>query len=248
MTIYTRKFYEWMQVGSHRSAEIIVPYIMQLIRSQRVIDIGCGTGEWLEVFKKQGVKEVLGVDGGWFDESLLKISSNEFIKLDFTKEELKIGRTFDLAITLEVINHIPKDRTRDFIRLMTQVAPVVLFSAPIPYQGGSGARINEQWPAYWAELFKENGFLAADCLRDKIWADQRIERWYAQNMLIFADKSRISHLPELIKEIDSTRQPPLNRIHPDIYTFRMSQGVRNFSCREIISALPHTLWKAIKGS
>ena len=41
------------------------------------------------------------------------------------------------------------DRYADnYINSLTRLAPVILFSAAIPFQGGSG-HVNEQWPEYW---------------------------------------------------------------------------------------------------
>src|SRR5262245_22788740 len=41
--------------GSRRSAEQVVPLVLELIRPRSVIDVGCGTGSWLAVFQEAGV-------------------------------------------------------------------------------------------------------------------------------------------------------------------------------------------------
>lgn len=46
------------------SAEIIVPYIMELLSPKSVVDVGCGVGQWLSIFKKYEVNKVVGIDGG----------------------------------------------------------------------------------------------------------------------------------------------------------------------------------------
>src|SRR5579862_3100091 len=60
-----------------------------------------------------------------------------------------LGRSFDLAMSFEVAEHLPPDAAKGFVDSLTRLAPLVLFSAAIPFQGGVG-HINEQWPEYWA--------------------------------------------------------------------------------------------------
>lgn len=62
------------------------------------------------------------------------------------------------------------------------LAPVVLFSAAAPGQGGLG-HVNEQWPAYWVERFERHGYRCSGALRWRFWCDDRVESWYRQNLL-----------------------------------------------------------------
>lgn len=59
---YSRNFYQTLNEGVKRSAEIIVPLVLDVVKPQSVIDIGCGTGTWLSVFQKYGVEDILGFD------------------------------------------------------------------------------------------------------------------------------------------------------------------------------------------
>ena len=45
--------------------EIIVPVITDVLNPQSVVDVGCGIGTFLHVFKKNGVTDILGLDGRW---------------------------------------------------------------------------------------------------------------------------------------------------------------------------------------
>jgi hypothetical protein len=53
---------------------------------------------------------------------------------------------------LEVGEHISESAANHFIESLTTHAPVVLFSAAIPYQGGDH-HVNEQFLPYWVERF-----------------------------------------------------------------------------------------------
>ena len=65
------------------SAQEIVPIIMEFITPQSVLDVGCGIGSWLSVYK-QYIKtdNYLGIDAEYVDENLLKIPKDHFIKHD----------------------------------------------------------------------------------------------------------------------------------------------------------------------
>ncbi|WP_218117788.1 hypothetical protein, partial [Helicobacter sp. CLO-3] len=66
---------------------------------------------------------------------------------------------------------------------------IVLFSAAIPYQGGTH-HVNEQPPAYWADIFEKEGFVCFDILRERILGDASIDWCYRQNILIFIHKDK----------------------------------------------------------
>jgi ribosomal protein L11 methylase PrmA len=63
MQTYSREFYTTHGAGSRRSAEAIVPLVLQILKPRSVIDVGCGLGTWLRVFEEFGVKEFFGIDG-----------------------------------------------------------------------------------------------------------------------------------------------------------------------------------------
>src|SRR5438552_2146277 len=157
---YTKNFYEEMRNGSVRSAEVVVPLVLQLVPVRSVSDVGCGDGSWLSVFRRHGVDDIIGIDGDYVEAELLQIPQDRFRAVDLAKP-FSLGRVFDLAVCLEVAEHLPPDCASGFVKSLARLAPVVLFSAAIPKQGGNH-HTNEQWPDYWAKLFGEHGFLPVD--------------------------------------------------------------------------------------
>ena len=219
-TSYTENFYEILKQGSRRSAREIVPLVIEFIQPKSVVDVGCGLGSWLSVFKEQGIGECLGIDGDYVNMDRLEISREEFqpFALDTS---LKLDRTFDLVVSLEVAEHLPPESARTFIASLTDLGSVVLFSAAIPLQGGTN-HVNEQWPGYWARLFQERGYLAIDCLRKKIWNNENVEPWYAQNILVFVKRNCLEHYPLLARESKQTNMSELAMVHPRIIQYRMT--------------------------
>jgi SAM-dependent methyltransferase len=182
-TVYDETFYQSQQDGSVRSAEIVVPIVLSLFPCHSVVDFGCGVGGWLREFERQGVSDYLGIDGDYVSRHLFKIPADRFRPTDL-RDVSDLGRGFDLACSLEVAEHLPEDRARSFVAALVKAAPVVLFSAAIPFQDGTG-HLNEQWQSYWAKLFGEHGYVTLDCIRPVSHSDSRVRWWYRQNILVF---------------------------------------------------------------
>jgi hypothetical protein len=126
---------------------------------------------------------------------------------------VKLDRTFDLAVCLEVVDGLPKDSARPLIDGLVLLAPAVLFSAAIPYQEVPG-HANEHWPDHWAAHFRRHGFVAVDCIRPRIWNEPQIQFGYAQNTLLYAEEALLDSRPQLRQEYERTRARQLSVVHP----------------------------------
>lgn len=218
MAKYKSKFYESRHNNTFYSAERIIDLVTDWVEPESVIDIGCGVGTWLNVFKEKGVDTVLGVEGQWVDEDTIVIEEDEFVKTDL-EQPFQADQQFDLAVSMEVAEHISETSAGQFVKILTSHAPVVLFSAAIPLQGGKH-HVNEQWPDYWRAKFAEEGYVIIDCVRPEIWEDERIEMWYAQNSFIYVDKEKLSDYPSL--EARYTENPAmLSAVLPRFYEFKL---------------------------
>src|SRR3954465_4873744 len=183
MATYDEGFFRHQMTGSRRSAERIVQIAMELLSPASVVDVGCGAGTWLAEFRAQGVSEIHGFDGDYVDRSLLQIPPEAFAPADL-EQPLPATRRYDLAISMEVAEHLSPERGPSLVRDLTRLAPAVLFSAAVPHQGGTD-HVNERWQDYWAGLFEEHGYTVRDGIRSRIWGDEQVEPWYAQNALLY---------------------------------------------------------------
>jgi SAM-dependent methyltransferase len=233
---YTKSYYEGIQDGSMRSAEIIVPLVLELVPAQSVVDVGCGVGAWLAAFRKFGVDDVLGFDGAYVDRELLQIPQDCFQATDLSKP-LMFPRTFGLAVSLEVAEHLAAECARLFIDSLTRLAPVVLFSAAIPFQGGNH-HVNEQWPDKWAELFKEHQYLPVDSIRKRVWRNEAVEWWYAQNTLLFVRADFLESNLLLKAEFERTNPDQMRLVHPRQYVYLESQYRESLSREAYLRAHP----------
>ena len=177
-------FESWL-AGSTESARVAVPLILDAVSPRSVVDVGCGLGAWLAVFKEHGVADVLGYDGPWVDRSKLLVAPGEFQVADLA-EPLASTRRFDLALCLEVAQLLEERHAAQLVESLVSLADVVVFGAAIPGQGGIH-HVNPQWPRYWAGLFGAHGYLASDPFRAALWEREDVKWWFAQNMVCFAN-------------------------------------------------------------
>jgi hypothetical protein len=176
------------------------------------VDVGCGVGGWLRVAKELGATTVLGMDGEHVPKSQLQIAPEAFRAHDLL-QPLPTGPRFNLALCLEVAEHLPASRAESFIKELCQLAPVVLFSAAVPYQGGT-QHLNEEWLEYWAALFWANNMVPVDVVRPVIWSNPRVEWWYRQNTIVFCHpRTAFSVFPA--GRVVQDRQ--LTRLHPEFF-------------------------------
>lgn len=192
-----------------------MPLVLQLLPVRSVVDIGCGVGSWLSVFRKLGIDDICGIDGDYVDQDLLQIPPDRFQSFDLTKP-FSLGRVFDLAVSLEVAEHLPADCAAVFVACLTRLAPYVLFSAAIPFQGGTH-HVNEQWPDNWAGLFREHDYLPVDFIRKRVWQNDGVSWWYAQNTLLFARADLVKSNAALGAEFEKTNPNQLSLVHPRQY-------------------------------
>jgi SAM-dependent methyltransferase len=213
--IYSQDFYRTIEESSKKSAEVIVPMILERVHCDRIIDVGCGDGTWLKVFHEQGVREILGVDGIHVDENILVIPKENFKPFDLINP-LQFEQTFDLVISLEVAEHLPPEAAGTFVESLTSLGSVILFSAAIPHQPGEH-HINPQWIDYWVKLFQDRNYVAIDCIRPHIWNHQEVAFWFSQNILVFVKQEELINYPLLKKEFEETHQNCLSIVHPSLY-------------------------------
>jgi len=211
---YKDDFYVDLHDKTLYPANTILDIVLDSIpRIESAVDVGCAVGSWLAALKARGVEDIIGLDGDWVNEDLLEIPRDKFRKQELDKP-FALEKKYDLAMSLEVAEHLPESSAAGFVKSLTESSDFVLFSAAVPYQGGT-YHINEQWLDYWYDLFFENDFLGIDIVRKKIWRDENIPFWYKQNMILYVKKERMSEL--ILNERDSVLTRPISLVHPEQY-------------------------------
>jgi SAM-dependent methyltransferase len=215
--------------------------ILDLVGPRSVVDVGCGDGSWLRVLGESGVDDLLGLDGPWISRSALKISEQSFDPIDL-RQAFPVPRRFDLAISLEVAEHLPPDSAVDFVERLTALAPVVLFSAAIPHQGGT-EHLNEQWADHWATLFGRSGYAVLDVVRPAFWIHGGVEPWYAQNAFLYASPEALAENDRLAQKAAEGLSMPWRVVHPVLLERAVS--VAHLTLGDHLRALPRATRTAL---
>lgn len=245
--LYDDGFYDEIDAMSRRSASSVVPWVMEWLSPASVLDVGCGRGTWLAAFKQAGVTDVLGLDGHHVDRSSLHIAPEEFEAVDLV-DPPSLTRTFDLVMSVEVAEHLPASSADAFVAWLTTAGSVVLFSAAIPGQGGVH-HVNEQWPGYWATRFERCGFRPLDAVRPRFWADDRVEFYFAQNLLLYVRDDHAHDVEARLGPLFRAEGGVPSLVHPGMLEAVRSEASRRHrtppSLSSLVRALPAACRKAI---
>src|SRR5262249_54594815 len=155
-TPYTPEFFKTALGTSYASAQRIVPLVLALVPARSVLDVGCGTGHFLRAFREAGIADITGLDGDHVPRDQLVIEPHRFLPPN-PSHGFDLKRRYHLVVSLEVAEHLPPASAEAFVAALVRHAPAVVFSAAIPFQGGT-AHLNEQWQSYWAHLFARHGY------------------------------------------------------------------------------------------
>jgi len=231
---YNESFYESQMSASLSSAKIYSEYLYQLIKIDSVVDFGCGRGTWLHAFGLLGVKNLIGYDGFWNSQEKMIDSEIKFIGSNLN-EFIDSNCRYDLAISLEVAEHLKPESADIFIDSLTNVSDTILFGAAYPGQGGTD-HLNEQLQSYWAEKFLSRDYMPFDVFRPKFWGCDDIEYWYRQNTFIYIKKYSLAYSNFLNKGFSPIVSIDfMNCVHPEAYAFSILRSKYKYKLRKLIN-------------
>jgi SAM-dependent methyltransferase len=187
---YDDRFWDFHDTGDWTGFARVV---LRLFPSASVVDIGCGQGLALQALLE--VDPRLRLRG--FDDSPtavarararhLAVSPLDILAL--TRDQARMFATtiepFDLALCLEVAEHIPAWHSGKLLDVLT-CGRRLIFSAAHPNQGGM-RHVNERAAGYWIARLADRGFrlsTADDRLRTGV-AALALAPWYGENIHAF---------------------------------------------------------------
>jgi hypothetical protein len=233
-SIYEEGFYA-RSTSFGKSSKDLLEIVLGFAKSSSIVDLGAGNGDWAMSAAALGVERLVRIDGAWVPEDIRNEGAGSFIACDLEGQLPDLG-DFDMAMCLEVLEHVSPQAGKRAVDWLCARAPVVLFSAAIPGQGGT-RHVNEQWQSHWAGEFDRHGFGAWDVIRPAVWHRDDIPFWYRQNMLLYVDRQRAPDYG-LAPEAEATL---LDVVHPELLA-REEGKAKRYGARRLSAR-----WKSFRG-
>ena len=209
--LYDQAFYDELWLGGLNAARLLMPLVAEPLGVSSLVDVGCGGGAYLSVAKDLGVTRLVGLDGPASRLGKSHFDEFELIVVDL-EDPVGIDETFDLAMSIEVAEHLRGERASTFVSSLVSLSDLVLFSAAFPGQGGTG-HINEQWPSYWAALFAVHGYRPLEVCRSRFWTDSSVPLVLRMNVLLYVAEERFQELAATFPE-----PAMLDVVHPQLHS------------------------------
>ncbi len=172
--------------------------VRPLVDFDNVIDFGCGIGAWLHAAASLGATQVTGVEGSWILEADTVIDKALIQIVDFETKMPTYKKEYDLAMSIEVAEHLPESAADGFCRMLVSASSHILFSAAVPRQGGIG-HYNEQPLPYWVSKFWALGYVPIEPIRPYIAHDTSIYPWLRSNLIMFVDYGHLIRSERLLR-------------------------------------------------
>ncbi len=228
-----------LRQGTRYTATVVRAILEQWFTFDSVLDLGCGTGNWLNRFAVDSGRVVLGLEMEEFGGEDIEIDSNLILHIDLGRY-LNLQRRFDLALCLEVAEHLDHQFAPMVVENCVRHSDIVLFSAAIPGQQGLH-HVNEQLPGYWASLFEKHDYAVLDGVRPLIWDDPQIPVWYRQNMLLFVRRASSDFATIETRSRSSANRAPLALAHPEYLAYFSGAALRSGEAEVALSSQVTTL-------
>ncbi len=192
--IYTAAYFAQLDLTSAASADAIAAFVVRRFQPRSAVDVGCGTGALLAALARAGVSSTVGLERAEAGLAICRARGLHVQRLDLECEEYAAATRFDVAICLEVAEHLPPTAGDKLVFLLCAAGRVVVFTAATPGQGGTD-HVNEQPHEYWVDRFRRCGF-ALDARQTEAvraeWKAAGTADWYQRNALIFQPDQRTS--------------------------------------------------------
>lgn len=186
--IYNDDFYAHQSAGSYRTAQAFFSYLFSFYKPNSLIDFGAGMGTWLQAAHELGIEQLQAIEGEWVKEKV----PHPHIGYTFhdLQKPFRSLQKFDLAMSLEVAEHLSAERSESFVQDLCHASDLVMFGAAMKHQGGQG-HINEQNQTYWIKQFRIRNYECLDIFRSPFWFRKDLEPWYVQNTFLFLKKGDV---------------------------------------------------------
>ena len=126
-------------------------FLINKFKIKSFLDIGCGPLGMVELAKNKGL-ESFGIDGD------SNIPDNQYLlRHDFTQKEFSFGKNFDLAWSVEFLEHVHEKYISNYMNAFS-CCQFAFITHALPGKKGYH-HVNCQSPEYWVDVFNKYGFI-----------------------------------------------------------------------------------------
>lgn len=199
--VYDAGFWSQLTAPPHRDLMTAMGYsLAKETGAKTMADVGCGLGDlmvgfahfldrespvspsWTNaeiVFGIDHPESRIGIEGGGKPYQLLDLDAPD-------APERIVPKDRDLAVCVELAEHLKPESGPNLVRILTDLAPLVWFSGAMEGQNGTG-HINERPPQYWEAQFRRRGYVpdweTTTRIRDGYQEKVAGEWWYRRCLL-----------------------------------------------------------------
>jgi len=141
---------------NRRAYLAVAAVIRERFNPSSVFDVGCGPCAIVNYLKRDGVSEVVGIDGSMASKEFAR-DDVEWHYWDARDDAWKPGRKFDVVVCTEFAEHVPQSCEQHLINTLAAVTGMWLLFAACPPTPQKRTRrkkrqhVNEQPKAYWID-------------------------------------------------------------------------------------------------
>lgn len=177
--------------------------INEKYQPKHVVEVGCGPGHLTRCLAEFDI-QVTAIDG-FSSPDFGNYTQIAFSKVNLDEESeievfLEKNSTFDIAICTEVGEHLRPESSAFLVKFLARLAPIVIFSAAVPNQGGNG-HINCQNRGFWHQLFLKQDFILRDSLRKILIKNENLAIWYRLNTLDYIRRDHVKTNDEYYQQV-----------------------------------------------
>jgi SAM-dependent methyltransferase len=156
--------------------------------ARRFADVGSGSGAFAAELLRHGVS-VQACEHGRAGRRMAERQGVDVRPFDLMSDPpAKLDAPFDVAYCFEVAEHVPPDLGDRLVAFTASLAPIAVFSAARPGQGGIG-HIHEQPQEYWVERFarvgKTHDAETSARLAERFAAGGVTGDWFSENVMVY---------------------------------------------------------------
>jgi len=143
----------------------VLKQIAPLSHPRSLIDVGCAIGDFVQWFCKHKI-DAYGLEGSTAVMPYVVCPPERMFYGDL-RHVLPINRRYDLAMSIEVAEHVEPDYAENYVGNLVNLSDNLLLTIAGPGQKGH-SHVNLQPPEYWEKLFDFHDYVRVPAIEKQL--------------------------------------------------------------------------------